>query len=256
MKGIQPKIENEVLPGSLVEEVPTFRDAARAILRRYATFEAATEQSENTEPDVLIDGIDDFLKIVLRIQKDASAGKRLSAHDISQMSDYAVSLLQDLMTWASDLDLKDVYQELERFMVALVFWVIDQEAEILSLEPVINAVANLANRLDKPEDLAELVASMHDLVLAVSDENKVESDTGKTAWPWRILLINRAIVATRSHDTQHMEQAFDELVHYLPEEAATFFTEGMQQMEVLKYPPHVGEFMQRYFDRFTRHQMH
>ncbi|MDX1697273.1 MAG: hypothetical protein R3308_03260, partial [Thiohalobacterales bacterium] len=56
----------------------------------------------------------------------------------------------------------------------------------------------------------------------------------------------QSIVATRSHDTALMEEAFAALTDRLPEDAGRFFTEGMQQMDALDYPQHVREVMARY----------
>ena len=64
--------------------------------------------------------------------------------------------------------------------------------------------------------------------------------------PWRVLLLNHGIVATRSHNTELMEAAFTLLASKLPEDATRFFSEGMQQMEALGYPPHVRETMEKY----------
>jgi len=53
-----------------------------------------------------------------------------------------------------------------------------------------------------------------------------------------------------------MEKVFEDLVRYLPEDAAAFFAEGMQQMEALNYPQPVRQVMGRFFDRWTRPRMH
>ena len=41
------------------------------------------------------------------------------------------------------------------------------------------------------------------------------------------------------------------LTRHLPEDAARFFTEGMQQMDALNYPAHVREVMQKYHRQWT-----
>ena len=48
-----------------------------------------------------------------------------------------------------------------------------------------------------------------------------------------------------------MEQAFALLTRHLPEDAARFFTEGMQQMDALDYPEHVRAVMAKYHRRWT-----
>jgi hypothetical protein len=66
-----------------------------------------------------------------------------------------------------------------------------------------------------------------------------------------VLLLNRGIVATRSHNTRAMEEAFAVLTQHLPEGAARFFTEGMEQMDALNYPAHVREVMEKYHRQWT-----
>jgi hypothetical protein len=48
-----------------------------------------------------------------------------------------------------------------------------------------------------------------------------------------------------------MEEAFAVLTRHLPEDAARFFTEGMQQMDALNYPSHVREVMEKYHRQWT-----
>ncbi len=80
---------------------------------------------------------------------------------------------------------------------------------------------------------------------------RISQDTASTdpTRPWRVLLLNRAIVATRSNEPALMEEAFDALVEHLPDETSGFFREGMEQMDALNYPPRVRAVMQRYYDQ-------
>ena len=64
--------------------------------------------------------------------------------------------------------------------------------------------------------------------------------------PWRILNLNYGIVATRSHNPELIEQAYDSLAKNLPQDARQFFKEGLQQMEVIAYPDEVREVVERY----------
>ena len=94
--------------------------------------------------------------------------------------------------------------------------------------------------------------------VAQATANLIKQDLEKNnpGRPWRVLHLNRGIVATRTHNPELMEKVFDDLVRYLPEDAAAFFAEGMQQMEELDYPQHVRQVMHRYFDLWTRPRMH
>jgi hypothetical protein len=48
-----------------------------------------------------------------------------------------------------------------------------------------------------------------------------------------------------------MEAAFDVLTRKLPEDAARFFSEGMQQMDALDYPAQVRAVMEKYHRRWN-----
>ena len=49
-----------------------------------------------------------------------------------------------------------------------------------------------------------------------------------------------------SDDADLMEAAFAILISQLPEDATRFFSEGMEQMDALDYPPHVRQVMEKY----------
>ncbi|OOZ36490.1 hypothetical protein [Solemya velesiana gill symbiont] len=61
-----------------------------------------------------------------------------------------------------------------------------------------------------------------------------------------MLLLNRAIVATRTHNPDLMESAFSDIIEQIPDMASRFFQEGMEQLELIDYPPQVREVIQRY----------
>ncbi len=94
--------------------------------------------------------------------------------------------------------------------------------------------------------LSELIAEVVD---HCSIELKKDLDDSEELRPWRLLHINRGIVATRTHDLEVMKQAFDEFLKYLPQEATGFFAEGMKEMDALDYPPHVRKVMEFYFQQ-------
>jgi alkanesulfonate monooxygenase SsuD/methylene tetrahydromethanopterin reductase-like flavin-dependent oxidoreductase (luciferase family) len=64
-------------------------------------------------------------------------------------------------------------------------------------------------------------------------------------------LLNRAIVATRSHRPQLMEPAFDAIVEWLPDQATRFFAESMGQMDIIGSPDQVRAVMQDYYLRYS-----
>ena len=53
-------------------------------------------------------------------------------------------------------------------------------------------------------------------------------------------------MATRSHQLELIEQAYDLLVKNLPQDARQFFKEGLQQMDAIGYPDEVRAVVERY----------
>ena len=56
-----------------------------------------------------------------------------------------------------------------------------------------------------------------------SDRPASAKGVGRSAPPWRVLLLNWGIVATRSLRPPLMRDAFDRLLEHLPEDASGFF---------------------------------
>lgn len=249
-----PMDELPLPPDTLAEATDAFREAAELIISAHDASDI--HMADQTPPQELIDGIEKFISVAIKIEQGHAGHERLSSDDITRLGDYVMTLLSDLGEWATDLGQAAAQQLLEQFTMTAAIWVVDQRAELTALEPVVNAIANVANSLRGPKDLEQLTAYMDKIISAVPEAMRIDEDTGEPTWSWRILLLNRSIVATRSHNAEVIERVFDELVRYLPEEAGRFFSEGMQQMDALNYPPQVREVMQRYFDRFARQRMH
>ena len=115
-----------------------------------------------------------------------------------------------------------------------------------TLEPVVDAVARVANSTREPEALESLNGIIRQIIDAVPAVIRQDLETINPGRPWRVLLLNYCIVATRSHNTALMEPAFSLLSENLPADAPRFFTEGMQQMDALNYPDPVRIVMEKY----------
>jgi len=186
----------------------------------------------------------------LRQLEDAMS--RATAEDIprglSQLSDQGLQLIAELSAMASEAGIADTAREVELVSLPFVLWTVRQGARIGVLAPVVNALAVQANAVRRPEELAQMLRDMTEIVDAVIPEaqENAELDTGH---PWRVLILNRAIVATRSHDPAMMEEAFDAIIDNLPGDALNFFQEAMGQMDAIGYPSQVREIVNGYYLR-------
>jgi hypothetical protein len=201
-------------------------------------------------PEIVAAGLDQLFAVLARLEQ-ADVGERpvLAAAELRELAGYGIGLLGELAAGARQLGLTEEADAAEALTVPYAVLMARHGAEVSILEPVVNALAALANRLSDPTDLAQLYGLISEVVNAVSPALAQDPERNAPQRPWRVLLLNRAIVATRSHRPVLMEAAFDAVVEHLPEEAARFFEEGMAQMDALDYPPHVREVMERYYLR-------
>ncbi|MFK5947592.1 MAG: hypothetical protein QM500_02335, partial [Methylococcales bacterium] len=99
--------------------------------------------------------------------------------------------------------------------------------------------------------LSFMTVCIKKLLNRVSDEYKNDMLNSDPRRPWRVLLLNYGIVATRSHDPQLIETAYDYFIHHLPEDAAQFFTESKGQMTALNYPQSVQVVVEKYYQQYA-----
>ena len=181
----------------------------------------------------------------------SSQSNALQTDDISQIGDYALTLLDELSMVASNLGMQNNMSLLHRLSIPVAIWIADHEGKISKLDIVVNAVANYANEVTSSEQLASFCSVIRKLVFSVTDEVKMDMEATNPMRPWRILNLNWGIVATRSHNAEAMEMAFEQLIKNLPTDARQFFKEGMQQMDIINYPDHVKVVMEKYNNLFT-----
>jgi hypothetical protein len=173
------------------------------------------------------------------------------APDLGALADHGIDLLAHLSALAGRLRLPQHARQIEALALPLACWAARRGAELGRPAPVVNAAAGLANGLKTPADLATLYGLMSEVVDAMSPKITQDRDPTDATRPWRILLLNRAIVATRSHRRDLMEAAFDAIVDDLPGDAPDFFREAMAQMDALDYPRQVRAVVERYAETWS-----
>jgi len=178
-------------------------------------------------------------------------GNQASGRDVSELGEYALELFQHALSWAQDLDLAEIHERLQTLLITMGRWIARHGGQIFSLEPVVDALARSANRTQEPEQLVPLYRAMGEIMDATASAIRQDLEKSNPGRPWRVLHLNRAIVATRTHHPDIMEGGVAILVRDLPEDAPGFFSQGMEQMELLNYPRHVREVMDRYYRRWS-----
>ena len=189
----------------------------------------------------------DILQLVDQ-QTENEPENTLSEDELNELGDYGINLLMDFSALATELQLNQESREFEDLALPLALWLGRHLGHIKTLEPIVNALARLANTYRENAELEQLYEVVQELLNAVSPELKTRKNQESTSEPWRILLINQAIIATRSHRPGLIERAYEILTEYIPEEAPAFFKEGMSQMDALNYPQQVREVVEKYYN--------
>lgn len=209
--------------------------------------------NESTPP-LIASAFEQLFDVMQRSDAGRSAEQPAPGVDpaaITEVGEYALELLGQALHWANHLHLPVVFNALQAYTIAMARWIAARGGQLLTLEPVVDAFAREANSTQDSGELMALYAAMNHTLRATAAVIQQDIEKTNPGRPWRILLLNRAIVATRSHQPDLMEEAFATLVEQLPEDAAGFFSQGMEQMDLLNYPPHVRAVMDRYYRRWS-----
>jgi len=215
----------------------------------------------DTDPRILLQPLNELIDRLRRPEREGAEiepkGDEASARatEIADLANQGISLLSRLSALADNLGRASEARAVEGLTLPLACWLARRGGEISDISTAVNAAAALANRLRQPEDLATLYGLLSELVNAASPRLSQDSARAEANRPWRVLLLNRAIVATRSHRPALMEEAFESLVEQLPEDAPEFFREGMGQMEALDYPAQVRRVVERYYEKWCERRV-
>ena len=214
------------------------------------TWETSRHADDETNmPMMLRDAMAQLVDILNHIDRH-SRGDAAEPAEINTLCEYGLHLLEELSQVAAGLERPVLAAEIEQLSLPFALWFARHGGEIRQLAPVVNAVAYFANQTSDPKTMTSLYTHCCELIEATSPSCE-DSAADRPEHPWRLLLLNRAIVATRSHNPELMEPAFDAIVECLPQDATRFFTEGMEQMTIIDYPAHVREVVRRYFATYA-----
>jgi hypothetical protein len=210
-------------------------------------------------PQVLLLGLEQLLDTLRASDADtpseaAQALRAATGSEPDALLDHGLDLLRQLAAVTAELGQKELARAIEVLAVPFACWMLRRDGELSQPDSVVNALATLANRLDDPDELAELYGMMAEIADGISPDLILGMDPTNPTDPWLLLTVNRGIVATRSHQPALMTEAFDAIVEQLPDHAPHFFREGMGQMEAMDYPPQVREVMQQYYEHWCSGQ--
>jgi len=240
-----------------MDSMVSLKDAREYLLNLPRQLDEFLDDDYRKGLNALLDKFEEYFNIVASVNLRSSEDRIIDATEATEISDYGFVLLLKLIDLMERLDLPHKRKEIEQISLVFARWTISYNGTINYLEPVVNAIAQLANLMKEREALLALSELIADIVDHCSLELKKDQfGDNEEFHPWRLLHVNRGIVATRTHDLEVMKQAFDEFLIYLPQQATGFFAEGMKEMDALDYPPHVRKVMEFYFHQNPSVRVH
>ena len=230
----------------------TFNKSCIEIKDAWEAF-GAERPSNEPAPDQLCDAMEQLIDLLYRYENSQQQIQLESEEqipegvNISELGSYGFSILENFVQMTDDLGLKADEYPWEQLSVSLALWMARQGAELYNLGLTVNGFASIANQTMNTQELELLYHTMGEVLDAVSPTAREESIVADTQHPWRLLIFNRAIVATRTLSPQLMEKAFSAITEYLPEDAPNFFRQGMEQVDLQNYPDSVREVIEYFF---------
>ena len=230
----------------------TFRDLFHNTVAEYIEDVEPDEQDVNS-PHKLLAAMDQAIDVMARADADSAVQKDMSAEsmglleekDISKIGQYTLDLLEGMVDYVQNKT-DEQNRELIRLSVPVSLWIARHGGKLSQIDMPVNSLAEYANEVVEPHMLADLTVVMREVLDACDDELRRDVEQTNMMRPWRILNLNYGIVATRSHQPELIEQAYDALAKNLPQDARQFFKEGLQQMDIIGYPDEVREVVERY----------
>jgi hypothetical protein len=227
--------------------------AAARLRDAYDDLGQAAAETQLADPSGLIDALTDVLdRLALRERACDGDASTSSEPGLGDLGDLGIHLLAQLANLARGLKLPQQADALERLALPLACCVARAGGELSFIGPVVNAAAGLAEAARGAREMIELYRMTDEVACGVSPRVTEAAPTSEASRTWRALIVNRAIMATRTHQPALMEAAFDGLLEHCPSDAPAFFRKGMEQMQApdypANYPPRVRLVMQRYFD--------
>ncbi len=215
---------------------------------------------KNHEPDQLDADIDRFLKFIDLIHKGQEYPLQTAAStpqtDRDLMANIGLQVIHTLSHWAIHLQLEKAVGELEKLTLCVALWCARQQCQLSTLTALVDAVSDYANRQSESETMSELTSVVGEIIDAIEPDIKADRDKSDPHRPWRLLNVNYGIIATRSLEPAIMEQAYENIIQRFPDDAAEFFREGMEQMQIIDYPDHVRTVMEKYYHTTNNPTLH
>lgn len=205
-----------------------------------------------SDNDMLLafDEIDKFLSSAEEMSSDSAQIELFNAR-----GNELILLIDRLMVFSSQIQHQESFAYFEDFLFLFSLWFATSGGTLSRLIPIVNLIAALANRLSDQQALKQLLADIEIIIQATEQSIQDDMEDRDPRRPWRVLLLNYAITATRTYEPALMDKTFQFLIQNLPDDLKQFFTEGMDQMIALNYPQPVRDVMEKYYRQYAAQEI-
>ena len=234
---------------SLDIETPAISNLALEIMKRAIDENEKTQKIENPElgPLPLASAMSDFFELATGLDE----GEQLpDAAAMTELAHYTMDLLDRLASQLWHLDIHDQRDNMARLFVSLAVWFARRHAALENLQATADSFAILVNGENDSAALASLSQYIDEVLEAASEGIKTDEDRSDPWRPWRVLNLNSGVAATRSLDTQLMQDIFEKMELRLPYDLPGFFADGKRQMDEQDVPQEVRDVINKYAEKW------
>lgn len=204
------------------------RSASREIIK---AFESVTlVQRDRITPPMLVDALEVFFGDCERIDRQYGSAAEALAEDVSGIADQIFDCLHDLANWADRLKLRPARIKVIDLSLDTAQWCLRHRGQLRQIGPVVAALANRVNTAGNLDACIALSDAYEAVIANVAVRLQADRTSTDPMRPWRQLLVNAAIVSTRSRDLHRMKRAYQHLETHLPSECPAFFQQAAHQV--------------------------
>jgi len=227
----------------------TLSETAQALIDAWND-SGATRLTDEVSPELIQSALQQLVAVLQRHEWQSDPAQEVATNadpiDVTELGEYGLTMLNELFGMAQELKMDLICRQLEDLALCLGLWVVGQDGELTTIDLLVNGIARFANQTSNSLELERLFYMTGNLLDAIPVAPAEEVASQQPA-PRSLLLLNRAIVATRSLSPDLVEQAFSDVAEQIPMEASHFFHEGMEQVKLQNYPDPVREVIERFY---------
>lgn len=232
------------------------------------TWELMRDQLETSDSEVspevsietLYDAMEQLIDVLLTYEEQLNYPEDDTSSsiqpDLADLNDYGLSILESLCQYSLEMELDMDSHQWEKLSISLALWGVHHGADLCSFTLITNGLAHIANNVTTLKHLEYLYTTMSEVLDAAAMETIDEALFNDPNHPWRVLLFNRAIVATRTLSAQLIKEAFSSIEEHLPEEAPNFFSEGLAHLEEEEFPDETKRLVAEFYQNCQKPLLH